>query len=170
MYALARLGDARADDFCAVHHRAAADRDDGLRVGGQVQRAPFFDVGNGGIRHGLVIDGAGDAGRLERGFQPARQAERADGSIRHQQHGSDSLFGQQRHDGGQPVELNRLTIGQDGQRRAENGLIGAAVEGVKFVHDRLLKTIVGLIGANSRMDFIQAFPVRIFPPQAVNSA
>ena len=138
LHRLARLGDACADDFRAIHHRAAADRDDRLRMRGKVERAPFLDVRDGGVRHGLVVDGAGDGGRFQRVFQPARQAERADGSVRHQQDGGNLLFRQQRNDGGEPVELHRLAIGQDGERRAEDRLIGAAEEGVGFIHGKLL--------------------------------
>ena len=105
---------------------------------GKVERAPLFDVRDGGVRHGLVVDGAGDGGRFQRIFQPARQAERADGSIRHQQDGGNLLFRQQRNDGGEPVELHRLAIGQDGERRAEDRLIGAAIESVGFIHGNLL--------------------------------
>ena len=136
-HAALRPGHPRADCLGAVHGAAAAEADDCLAALLVVERQRRLHVGDGGVGGGTVIDGAGKARLAHRLLQRLRQPERADAPVRHQQGAADAELTQLCRNFPHGLDGLRLPVGQDGQRRAERGLIRAAVRRFQNVHGKI---------------------------------
>ena len=74
----------------------------------------LFDVGDGGVCHGPVVDLAGDSRRGERVLEAVREAEPCHPRVRHQQRRRDAMLGEKLGDLLDGVCDLGLKVGQDG--------------------------------------------------------